>query len=82
MQLPPSLPPGQITVSQMKNGKGNTLHQVGRCWRVPGVHYMDFRLLSVSDLTTVPKDLNYQRVCRDCFPRQDESSSSDSSSDL
>jgi hypothetical protein len=42
---------------------------------------MDFRLLSVSDLTTVPKDMGYQRVCRDCFPSLEEPSSSDSSSD-
>jgi hypothetical protein len=78
--LPSPLAPGQIVISKA-GGKRQTLHQVGRCWRVPGVHYLEYETLSESDLSTVPKDLGYQRICRDCFPTDSVLSESESSSE-
>jgi hypothetical protein len=69
---------GQFVVSVDKGGVSRTLHKTGRCWRVPGVHYLRFITLDEDE----EKQGMYSKVCRDCFPREsaDASSNSDSSS--
>eukprot|EP00435_Cladocopium_sp_Y103_P065945 s1179_g28.t1 len=43
-----------------------TLHRVGECWRVPGVHYRNY--ISAGDER--PPLLAGDRECRDCFSRR------------
>jgi hypothetical protein len=63
------IPAGSWVISLSNTGKVMTLHLVGSCWRVPGVHYRHFRTISME---AVAGDLRpngeYNRVCRECFP--------------
>jgi hypothetical protein len=75
---------GRWVVSLAGGGRTQTLHQVGRCWRVPGVHFSRFEWLEEADLEAA-ETKKYRRVCRDCFPKgvklgEGNSSSSSSSS--
>ena len=61
-------------ISQTRGGASETLHQVGHCWRVPGVHFVHFHVLDSREevMTNLDKDSGkrmYNRVCRDCFPK-------------
>ena len=63
---------GCYVVSQTKAGASETLHQVGKCWRRPGVHYRRFIVLDSFDevmANLFEKKQLYGRVCRECFPK-------------
>ena len=50
-------------VTRSRAKKLGCLHVIGRCYRVPGVHYKDW--------TEVPESIaprNYDWACRQCFP--------------
>ena len=62
---------GAWTVSCKRSGAAETLHQVGKCWRTPGVHYRRFIVLDNEEIVENKKNTNlklYSRVCRECFP--------------
>lgn len=42
-----------------------TLHRIGECHRVPGLHYLEYRFLTYDP----PKLEEYHHACRQCFPR-------------
>ena len=75
---------GARVVSLGKGDEERTLHIVGNCWRVPGIHYSRYVTLDDDEVGL------YSKVCKDCLPShglevpsesESESSSSDSSSD-
>lgn len=80
-------PLGQLIVSIDKAGTAMTLHRLGACWRIPGVHYRTYM--------AVEEDGNEEgccnNLCKECWPHKlvsklaidmtSESSSSSSSSD-
>ena len=72
---PAGLSSGTFVVSHKSSGKARTLHRVGRCWRKPGVHYRSFTVLesmhSIEDVTIGA----FERICKDCYPREVASSS-------
>jgi hypothetical protein len=77
----PLLSKGKLAVSLDITGRYQTIHRIGECWRVPGIHYSRFTVLDESELAGA-----YDKVCSECFPRpedaessEDESSSSSSS---
>ena len=55
---------GKRVISLEKSGGARTLHQVGSCWRIPGLHYRKFEFLDEGEKG------GYHRLCRDCFPKQ------------
>jgi hypothetical protein len=66
----PALSAGVFVVSQTKAGKDLTLHCVGRCWRVPGVHYCRFVEIDRTEMETVHSEQRvFNRVCSDCYPK-------------
>ena len=69
----PILSKGARVVSLTKGEGERTLHVVGKCWRVPGVHYSKFCVLDDEEVG------EFSRVCKDCFPKLSEVSSSDCS---
>lgn len=71
----PVLSKGARVVSTIKGGTVRTLHIVGKCYRVPGVHYTFFNLLDETERG------EYSFVCKECFPPVSESEQSDSSSE-
>jgi hypothetical protein len=80
-------PDSELVLSTDAAGKTMTLHKVGACWRVPGIHYRRFRTVSSE------KDLEAGCgvLCKECWPKSrnltdvarpcDESSASSTSSD-
>ena len=85
---PNKLGEGQLVVSLEKGNRPQTLHCVGKCWRIPGIHYARYIILDKDELVnpnprfTAP----YDKICHDCYPdgkyKPDETAedSSDSSS--
>jgi hypothetical protein len=76
---------GAWVVSCKRSGAAETLHQVGNCWRRPGIHYKRFVLLDdgeILDNRNTSDARLYSRVCADCFPKGIglEASGSDSDS--
>ena len=57
---------GQFFVSISQSGKPMTLHQQGKCFRLPGIHVTRFTCLDPGE----EKLGLYERVCKDCFPKQ------------
>ena len=80
----PVLSLGSWVVSQTKGGSFETLHQVGKCWRRPGLHFSRYVLLDAGEIEA--GTAKYNRVCVDCFPvgleqmLKDDSSTDSSSS--
>ncbi|CAE8612185.1 unnamed protein product [Polarella glacialis] len=78
---------GALLVSLSSQGRPQTLHKVGACWRRPGIDYKRFAALN-EDEAQAPYT-GYHKVCSDCFPKGDDeqnvslsgSSSKNSSSD-
>ncbi len=79
-------------ISQTRGGASETLHQIGRCWRRLGVHFVHFHVLDSQEdvFTNLDKDSGkrlYNHVCKDCFPKRlvvgadSETDSGSSSSD-
>ena len=62
------IPAGSWVISLSNTGKVMTLHLVGSCWRVPGVHYRHFRTMSMEAVAwDLRQNGEYNRVCRECF---------------
>jgi hypothetical protein len=70
--------PGDYVVSVTEKRGFRRLHQLGRCYRVPGLHYTQWLTLG----TARPTSAEYDDFCRNCWPsgKQKEGSSSESSS--
>ena len=75
---PPQLPQvaildGTWVISQNLAGKSRTLHRVGAgtCWRIPGIHYKYFEVLSedISEQPEVEIMKLFDQPCKDCFPK-------------
>ena len=60
---PDEMPAGFI-VSISKQGLHRCLHFFGSCFRVPGVHYKEFRVIGA----IMPSDYDIDSRCTDCFP--------------
>jgi hypothetical protein len=76
------LPEGQLVLSLDGGGKSRTLHKVGACWRIPGIHFRRFReVQSVEDV-----EAGCGSLCKDCWPAEDieamNSEASDSASSV
>lgn len=79
---------GQLVVSLEKGNRPQTLHCVGRCWRVPGLHFSRYIILDREEVTKPDPRVMvpYDRICKDCYPggkfvddqREDDSSSESS----
>jgi hypothetical protein len=54
-------------VISIVGNKLRTLHRVGKCWRVPGVHYQIFETISEADARS---GAAYKRTCKDCFRKK------------
>ena len=59
---------GTFVLSVVGRSKKRTLHRVGSCYRVPGIHYKEF--LVVGDNRPV-LEAN-ERLCASCFGKQDK----------
>ena len=70
--------PGDYVVSVTEKRGFRRLHQLGRCYRVPGLHYMQWLTLG----TARPTSAEYDDFCRNCWPSgvQKEGTSSEESS--
>lgn len=58
---------GEWVISQARQGKARTLHQVGRCWRLPGRHYRWFAETTEDMALLGAAGGRYEHACRDCF---------------
>ena len=56
---------GQYVISIVGRSRTMTLHRVGECHRIPGVHYASFEVCG----TEVPDAGRYHRACRPCFAK-------------
>ena len=56
--------PHGYVVAIAGSSRRRRLHQVGRCWRVPGLHYKDFEVFG----DTLPAAEDYHLICRQCWP--------------
>ena len=54
---------GSFVISITGSTKHKRLHLVGACYRIPGVHYLDFTVLG----TEVPDASEYHVACKQCF---------------
>ena len=80
------LPEGQLVLSLDGGGKSRTLHKVGGCWKIPGIHFRRYReVQSVADV-----EAGCGSLCKDCWPAEEvealnseasDSASSEDSSD-
>lgn len=61
-ELSSDIPEGTYVVSTA--GSARRLHQVGRCWRKPGVDYLSFMVLGSSP----PDPSLYKTFCKFCWP--------------
>ena len=59
----PKLSEGKRVVSISSKGTSRTLHVVGKCWRISGIHFAKFAFLDNEEVG------EYHAVCRDCFPK-------------
>ena len=50
-------------VTRLKSKKPGCLHVIGRCYRVPGVHYKDW-----VEVAENASSGSFERACRQCFP--------------
>ena len=87
-----AMPPhGTYVLSVIGRSKRRTLHRIGECHRVPGVHYSSFEIAGDEP----PRSSEFHQSCKQCFPRglnegekssseemDDELSSSDSSTSV
>ena len=55
---------GMRVISVTRGGSSRTLHEIGACWRVPGVHYRHYCLLDVGEIG------DYRSLCKECYPKQ------------
>ena len=58
-------PHGTYVLSVIGRSERKTLHRVGECHRVPGVHYVKYQLVG----NDPPDAKEFHRSCRACFPR-------------
>lgn len=77
---------GQYIISLTKGEAFQTLHQFGKCYRIPGLHYARHIVLAEGE----EPEGGFNKLCKDCFPKglvefddsgDDKDSSSSSSSD-
>ena len=52
---------GRKVVSLSKGNKSRTLHVVGNCWRIPGIHYSNYEFWDEGERGA------YHALCKDCF---------------
>jgi len=67
---------GRRVVSVSSSGTVKTLHEVGKCFRRPGVHYRQFTFLDENERG------EYHQVCKQCFPKQLEDSDDESPTEV
>ncbi|CAE8589491.1 unnamed protein product [Polarella glacialis] len=80
---------GSWVISLARGGREQTLHRIGSCYRVPGLHYLRYSILDESEMDLeYGITATYDKVCADCFPKGirksdigGDSSSVDASSD-
>jgi hypothetical protein len=73
LQEATAIPDGTWVVSKSKTGHSMTLHRLGNCWRRPGVHFSNFVTLEDDHTGGEPRPVgDFHRVCRDCFPVDEE----------
>lgn len=80
---------GSWVISLARGGRAQTLHRIGSCYRVPGLHYLRYSILDESEMDLeYGITATYDKVCADCFPKGiresdigGDSSSVDASSD-
>ena len=58
--------PGTFVLSVVGRSKRRTLHQVGSCYRIPGVHYKEFMVVGDSR----PSLEQGEKLCATCFGKQ------------
>ena len=68
---PAGLEVGTFVVSHRACGKARTLHRIGRCWRMPGVHYSKFTVLKDLDSIEDVSLGQFERICKDCYPTKE-----------
>jgi hypothetical protein len=56
---------GTYVLSVVGRGQTKTLHRIGECHRVPGIHYSRFEVVGDNP----PPASEFHRSCRLCFPR-------------
>lgn len=56
---------GSYVVSVVGRSGRKTLHKVGECYRLPGVHFKNYEVLGDS----MPDDSSYHGICKVCFPK-------------
>ena len=64
-QLKAAVPHGTYVLSVIGRSERRTLHRVGECHRVPGVHYVKFQVVG----NDPPDNKEFHRSCKICFPR-------------
>ena len=73
-------PHGTYVLSVIGRSERKTLHRIGECHRVPGVHYVKYQVVG----NDPPEAKEFHRSCRVCFPRRsqiDEGGSDESPED-
>ena len=60
---------GQFVVSTQENGKLQTLHRTGSCWRIPGLHYARYIVLDEGE----EREGKFDKLCIDRFPKSKNS---------
>ncbi len=56
---------GSSVVSIVGRGGRKTLHKVGECYRLPGVHFKNYEVMGDS----MPDEGSYHVICKVCFPK-------------
>lgn len=56
---------GCYVVSMVGRGNRRTLHKVGECYRLPGVHFKKYEVLG----EIMPEEGEYHAICKVCFPK-------------
>ena len=62
--MEPDEKPHGFIVSIAKGGLHRKLHFYGACYRLPGIHYKNFRILG----ELMPSEYDMDSKCLDCFP--------------
>ena len=61
----PVVPPTSgFVVSYTKKGKHRRLHALAACWRLPNVHYREWRAFG----ELLPAEAEFDSVCSTCLP--------------